>query len=651
MAIQVIDNFKNAMKAPVKVIGADIFIADGDTYSSEDSLVKTEIQSSGYFFGVSTKTASITLLGMNYTLLNKSLSINLRVLSSAGSWLNCMLGQFQVTEQTTDLERGMTTIKAYDAIGMAALKPYSAGDMNPPITINALASRIASNCSMEYDDTTELLNGNYVISEDLYANISDVTYRDVLAEVAGATASLASVHGANSTLTFTQPTNQASETWTYANLKKVKLEPKYGEVNSVVISRTPQEDNIVASDDESIEANELTEVKLANNEIMDNARETFAQPILDAVKGFYFYPFEATTEGHGWHEVGDRITVSDGVNSWDVIVTDIKLTIDGSLKEVIKGVAPTETTTNFALAGGITKTIYNTEIKVDKQNQEITSIVSKQESLENETKQEFSQIVQNINSITTTIQTTGGSNLIRNSVGYNATADEIVNWEKTGNVATESSPESVSYGATSANQIDLSASSSITQRVSVDNTGSAYSLSFRAKKGATGVATVHLRNSVDDYTVAIPAGKEALWETFNITAVTPHDVYFDVVIETDSDTSYYAITDLILNIGDATIPWTSAVDEILSRNVAVDSHGVIVRSSTTNDSVRLDEQGLRGFSDASGIMEEVFAVNRDVTYTSKLRANKQISMTPIKIVPITSGPMAGWSFVQIGDNE
>ena len=651
MAIQVVDNFKNAMKAPVKVIGADVFIADGDAYSSEDSLVKAEIQSSGYFFGVSTKTASITLLGTSYTLLNKSLSINLRVLSSAGSWLNCVLGQFQVTEQTTDLEKGMTTIKAYDAIGMAALKPYSAGDMNPPITINALASRIASNCGMVYDDTTELLNGNYVISEDLYANISDVTYRDILAEVAGATASLASVHEANSTLTFTQPTNQASETWTYANLKKIKLEPKYGEVNSVVISRTPQEDNIVASDDESIEANGLTEVKLANNEIMDDARETFAQPILNAVKGFYFYPFEATTEGHGWHEVGDRITVSDGINSWDVVITDIKLTIDGSLKEVIKGVAPTETTTNYALAGGVTKTIYNTEIKVDKQNQEITSIVSKQESLENETKQEFSQIVQNINSITTTIQTTGGSNLIRNSVGYNATAEEIVNWEKTGNVATESSPESVSYGATSANQIDLSASSSITQRVSVDNTGSAYSLSFRAKKGATGVATVHLRNSVDDYTVAIPAGKEALWETFNITAVTPHDVYFDVIIETDSDTSYFAITDLILNIGDTTIPWTSAVDEILSRDVAVDSHGVIVRSSTTNDSVRLDEQGLRGFSDASGTMEEVFAVNRDVTDTSKLRAKKQISMAPIKIVPITSGPMAGWSFVQIGENE
>ena len=157
MAIQVVDNFKNAMKAPVKVIGADVFIADGDAYSSEDSLVKAEIQSSGYFFGVSTKTASITLLGTSYTLLNKSLSINLRVLSSAGSWLNCVLGQFQVTEQTTDLEKGMTTIKAYDAIGMAALKPYSAGDMNPPITINALASRIASNCGMEYDDTAELL--------------------------------------------------------------------------------------------------------------------------------------------------------------------------------------------------------------------------------------------------------------------------------------------------------------------------------------------------------------------------------------------------------------------------------------------------------------------------------------------------------------
>ena len=43
-----------------------------------------------------------------------------------------------------------------------------------------------------------------------------------------------------------------TETLTYDNLKKAKLEPKYGPVNSVVLARTPAEDNIVVKDDESI---------------------------------------------------------------------------------------------------------------------------------------------------------------------------------------------------------------------------------------------------------------------------------------------------------------------------------------------------------------------------------------------------------------
>jgi hypothetical protein len=38
-------------------------------------------------------------------------------------------------------------------------------------------------------------------------------------------------------------------------------------------------------------------------------------------------------------------------------------------------------------------------------------------------------------------------------------------------------------------------------------------------------------------------------------------------------------------------------------------------------------------------------LNRDVTETSKLSARKEISMEPIKIIPVKDGDMAGWNFV------
>ncbi len=644
--ITVSEGFKNAMRAPVKTVGASVEVVDGDEYTSANYLTKLELTSSGYYFGVVTKSVSISLLGIDYDLVGRYVDVKLSVLVSANTWNDCILGRFKVYEQTVDLERETTLLKAYDAMGAAAKSLYEEGAVTYPITVNSFASKIAEACSMAYT-AQELVNGTYQIPEDLYSKINGVTYRDIIAEISGATASIAAVHGVESILHFSAPQMISQETLTYDNLKSIKFEPKYGEVNAVVIARTPQEDNIAIRDEESIETNGLTEVKLANNEILDDNREAMAQPIFDAIEGFYFFPFEATTEGHGWYEVGDRLTISEGTLSKEVIITDVKLTIDGGLKEVIKGIAPDETTTNYALAGGIKKTIYNTEIKVDKQGQEITSIVSRQDQFEDQTLENFTQVTQNINSVVTTIQTTGGGNLIHNSVGYNKNTNRsLVGWTSSGTVMSETSPESVSYGAISGNQIDLSASSSITQRIAVDTSGSVYTLSFKARKGAVGTATIHLRNTVDDYTVQIPNSQSVLWSDFEIVGAVPHDSYFDVVVVTDANVTDFAITDLMLTVGDSKTPWVSASDEILSKNVAVDSGGVKVTSNTSNDYVKLDELGLNGYSDASGTLENVFTINRDLTEVSKLKTRNQIEMPPLKIVPITSGTRAGWSWVK-----
>lgn len=650
MAIGVSQAFKDAMKAPVKVIKATIAVEGGSTYTSADDLMNLTLEASGYYFSSVTKTLEFNLLGVNHNLIGKNVHLTLSVLTDSANdtWADCDLGWFRVYEQDAKLEKETMNFKAYDKVGILAYSPYIAGGFNFPCTIASMVEQLCDNNGFQYDNTQTLVNGSQVISEDLYEKISDITYRDILSEIAGATATIAQISGIDNTLTLRETTTTASETWTYANLKKIKFEPKYGVINSVVLSRKPQEDNVVVRDEQSISDNGLCELKLANNELLDDNREEMAQPILDSVDGFDFYPFEATTEGHGWHECGDRIEVVNGNDSWDIIVTYIKLSIDGGIKETIKGVRPDEEGTDYALAGGIMKTIYNTEIKTDKQGQQITAIVSRQDTFENQTLENFSQVTQNINSITTTIQTTGGGNLIHNSVGYNIETDgTLVHWTKTGTVTAESSPESVSYGAISGNQINLVASSSITQRVIVDGSGSQkYTLAFRAKKGATGDVTVHLQNDYDDYTVVIPEGEAILWEKYTLEGVEAHSTYFDVIVEADASVTEVAITDLMLTVGDTTTPWVQAADEILSKNVAVDSTGVKVSSSSTNDYVQLNELGLNGYSDASGTLQNVFTINRDLTEVARLKARQQILMPPIKIVPITSGTRAGWCFVK-----
>lgn len=345
-----------------------------------------------------------------------------------------------------------------------------------------------------------------------------------------------------------------------------------------------------------------------------------------------------------------QITELGRTNLNQVYITDTHLELGNGIKETIKGIAPTATQTDYARAGGITKTIYNTEIKVDKQKQEIESIVSKQTQVDQQIADEFSKITQNIKNVVTTIQTTGGGNLIKNSVGYAKNQDgTLVEWTKNnaGEVKSYTSPESKSYGAISGNAIELKKGASITQRLNVASSGKIpYSLSFKCKKGAIGTATVKLSNTIDSFTITIPEGREIIWQNYDLTKLDPSMNYLDITISTSSNCEQFLITDLMVNMGDQVVPWVQANGEILNTQVAVNDQGMMVSSSVySGDYVQITPLGMSGHSNVTGTDEEVFKLNRDVTETSKLSARKEVFMDPIKIIPVKDGDMAGWNFV------
>lgn len=345
-----------------------------------------------------------------------------------------------------------------------------------------------------------------------------------------------------------------------------------------------------------------------------------------------------------------QITELGRTNLNQVYVTDTHLELGNGIKETIKGVAPTATQTDYARAGGIIKTIYNTEIKVDKQKQEIESVVSKQTQVDQKLNEEFTKVTQNIKDVVTTIQTTGGGNLIKNSVGYAKNQDgTLVEWSKNsvGEVKSYTSPESRSYGAISGNAIELKKGAGITQRLNVASSGKIpYSLSFRAKKGAIGTATVKLSNTIDSFVITIPENKEIIWQNFDLTKIDPSMNYLDITVSTSNNCEEFLITDLMVNMGDQVVPWVQANGEILNTQVAVNDQGMMVSSSVySGDYVQITPLGMSGHSNVTGTDEEVFKLNRDVTETSKLSARKEINMDPIKIVPVKDGERPGWYFV------
>ena len=647
--IEVSGTFKQAMREPVKVIKA-IITGEVESYSSSDTLMSFTVESAGYYFRSATKALSFKLLGNDYNLIGETVGVTLSVCTNSAQdlWEDCYLGSFKIYEQKSDIEKGFTTFTAYDKIGQMASQKYDS-NITFPTTVENLVIQIAAKFNLVYE-THSLVNGNYLISEDLYARINDITYRDILSEIAGATASLIVVDGVTDTLKIVAPPLESSETLTYDNLKKYSIKPKYGPVNSVVLARTPQEDNIAVVDNESVELYGLTELKLANNEILDDDRELLAHPILDAVDGFEWYPFEADTEGHGWYEVGDMITVTDGNNSWDVIITDIKLSVDGGIKETIKGVMPTETQTDYALAGGITKTIYNTQIKVDKQNQEIQSIVQEMTSLEGQVNDNYTEIHQTINNVVTSVQNSGGNNLIKNSAMYSINSDTQLpdNWSFSsgGDLIVQPSAEATVYGSLSGQAISLIGKKAIQNiAVSADDASIPesskiyYSFSCRIKKTATGTCYVKITDGTEHgiWSIDLDNGDSSTWEDYSIEGILPMSTQLTIEVFGSSD-SEFSITDMMLAVGNYRSNWSQANGEFANTQVAIDTTGVKITNSNLHGSYsKLDSQGLIIFDSNS----ESSFINNDGVHTKSISAESEIDMPPLKIVPQSDG----WAFV------
>jgi len=322
--INVSDELKAAMKEPIKAIRATMTVlaeteettttttdddgnettettttttAEEQVFTGDDELVSFSIESSGVLFGSALYVAEAKLIGTEYDFLERrvDLQVEVQIDEENDTWEAIDYGVFTVSEQASDLDTGMTTFKFIDKMTELSNTEYVATDHTYPCTIAEFIEQISDKFSLGVGtDLTTLPNYDYEIPEDLYSKISGATYRDIMAEIAGATGTMAIIHEDGYTLDFILPNREENDgEWEYDNLIKIKLEPKYGPINSVVLARTPEEDNITVTDDE-VYRRERTyrSLKLANNEILDDDRESLAQPLLDSVDGFYYYPFE-----------------------------------------------------------------------------------------------------------------------------------------------------------------------------------------------------------------------------------------------------------------------------------------------------------------------------------------------------------------------
>lgn len=239
--------------------------------------------------------------------------------------------------------------------------------------------------------TTNFTNANKIITEDKYIG-TKATYRDILDEISAVAGGFIKIF--NKDLYVAYPT-ETGEIIDESDLEKLTLGKRVGPFNSLVLARTPQEDNVIYPASMS---DDRVSIRIENNQIMDKNREDFIVDLYNKINGLNYYVFESTSFGFGYFEFGDIITIKDldGIE-YKTILTNIIVNTDTGIKEKQYTEETIYAETKYENASSIEKRLINAELQVDKQDKRIRAVVE-------ESNDRFNSIEMDIEGTKATVQ-------------------------------------------------------------------------------------------------------------------------------------------------------------------------------------------------------------------------------------------------------
>lgn len=340
----------------------------------------------------------------------KQLDIEVTIDIPIGTILNCQIGilvgndyemlnfgNYIVNKSEKQEDKGTYKITCYDKL-LYSMRQNEDMHITYPITIKNYLTRVASMLGLTVA-TTSFYNSELQIQGELYLGL-EYTYRDILDEIAQATGSIICLNQ-NDEIIVKYPT-QTNDTIDEDFLKDVNVDfgQKYGQVNSIVLSRSGESDNVYLQDDESVLENGLTEVKIVDNQIMNfNDRSDYLEGILQALDGLYYYINDYSSTGILYYEVGDLYNVQVDNRTYQCLMLNDEIEVTTGIKEQVYAEMPKETETEYTKADKTDRRINQTYLIVDKQNQQIESIISTQ----TEQNQQIARVVQTVDELNSKI--------------------------------------------------------------------------------------------------------------------------------------------------------------------------------------------------------------------------------------------------------
>lgn len=338
----------------------------------------------------------------------KQLDLELTVDIPLNTVINCQIGilvgndyemlnfgNYVVYDSEKQEDTGTYKIICYDKL-LYSMKQNEDLGITYPISIKNYLIALGNKIGLNVANTT-FYNQDLQIPSELYLG-QEYTYRDILDEIAQATGSIIALNE-NDEILVKYPT-PSGDIIDEEFLKDINVDfgQKYGVINSIVLSRSGESDNVYLRDEESVEENGLTEVKIVDNQIMNfNNRSDYLQGLLNALNGLYYYLNDFNSTGILYYEVGDLYNVQIGENTYQCLMLNDEINVTTGIQEIIHTDMPEKSETDYSKADKTDMRINKTYLIVDKQNQTIESVVNNVTEQNNKISQ-ITQTVDEINS-------------------------------------------------------------------------------------------------------------------------------------------------------------------------------------------------------------------------------------------------------------
>lgn len=245
--LTVTQEFKDALRSPVKRVSGYLVLQDGTELLPSGDLQSYTVESVGGFLRTAMSKLTVTLLG-DHELLHNTVEAWYGV-EHDGDFEYVKVGSYTITEAVYKKDTKTTALTGYD--NMAEFeKAYTTVGVFPTTLfqyLQAISSLAGVPLANDY-----IFNGDLSMPEDYYQTMSEFTVRDVLEDICEASASYALINQ-DGNLDLRQ-INHTGETLTYSDFIEYELGDYWGGINSLVLSRQPQNDDVYQRDDDEINA-------------------------------------------------------------------------------------------------------------------------------------------------------------------------------------------------------------------------------------------------------------------------------------------------------------------------------------------------------------------------------------------------------------